>query len=147
MDAIQTFADALHAGAYPDALTAYRALDHAREPVGQATEALLRALTGDHAGAAAQIAACRDAELIEIIIRGERERAARWTDERAAGRLPTVTDASELAVYARMAVALLHGDARAINARLAADARAVRSGSGRLRLGPWSRHRDLRAGS
>ncbi|MCE9572534.1 MAG: hypothetical protein K8W52_05210 [Deltaproteobacteria bacterium] len=92
----------------------------------------MRSLTGDHAGAAAQIAACRDAELVEIIIRGERERAARWTDERVASRLPTAVEMPDLAVYARMATALLHGDARAIHARLAADARGVRSGGGRL---------------
>lgn len=132
MDAMQSFAEALGQGSYGDALTVFRTTEHARSAVGPATEALLMALAGDHAGAARQIAGCQDAGLIEAIVRGERERAARWTDVQAAGELAAIAPLPYLGVYAGMAVALLQGDAQLIAEQIVPDARAIPAVAGRL---------------
>lgn len=132
MDAMQTFADALNAGDYQRARDAYRTLDHARTPVGTATDAMLMALTGDHAGAAAQIATCPAAQLIATIIQGERERALRWTDLRAAGELTALMQLPYLGVYTRMAMAMLQREATLIDQQIAPDVKKVPAVAGRL---------------
>ena len=132
MDPTEQFVEALQAGDYGAALRAYRQTDHARTSVGRPTEALLQALTGDHAAAARTIAGCEQAELIELIVKGERERAARWTDPRAAAALAVAEPLPYLGVYAGMAVALLEGDQRLIEQRIAPDVRKVPPVAGRL---------------
>jgi hypothetical protein len=74
------FARALDDGDYKRALVAYRATEHAQSEIGKPTEAFLMALAGDHGAAARAMAGVANANVIESFVRGERERAGRWTD-------------------------------------------------------------------
>lgn len=133
-DPIRDFANALEEGDYPRALQAYGRTENARTSVGVATTALLTSLTGDHTGAASQIASCRDAGLIEAIILGERERAARWSDATAARELSAAEPLPYLGVYAGMALALLVNDATFIEKTVAPDARKIPHVAGTMRF-------------
>jgi len=133
-DPIHDFANALEEGDYPRAAHAYARTENARTSVGAATAALLTSLAGDHADAARQIAGCRDAGLIEAIILGERERAARWSDAKAARALAAAEPLPYLGVYAGMALALLVNDAKFIDQTIAPDAKKIPPVGGTVRF-------------
>ncbi|KAB2910338.1 MAG: hypothetical protein F9K40_02825 [Kofleriaceae bacterium] len=132
MGSTEAFAAALDDGDYAKALAAYRTTDHARTSVGKATEAFLLSLTGDHAGAARQLTGVAEAELVEVIVRGERERAARWTDVEAAGALTSSEPLPHLGVYAGTAVALLQDDKALLEGAIARDKAKIPPVAGKL---------------
>lgn len=131
--AVAALVEALERGDYPAALAAYRDTDNARTTVGRPTEAMLLALAGDHTAAARAIAGC-DAGLIELFVRGERERAARWTDRRAARVLRTPVPAEAYAPYAALALGFVAGDAKTIEREALPAVRAIPPVGGTLRL-------------
>jgi len=134
MGAIEEFAGALDEGDYEKALAAYRETEHASTPMGKATEAFLLALLGDHVAAARQMATVGDAPLIEIIVKGERDRAARWTDVKAASSLSASEPLPYLGVYAGTAVALLQNDEALIDGAIAADKAKIPAVAGTMTM-------------
>lgn len=134
MGAIEEFAGALDEGDYEKALAAYRATEHASTPMGKATEAFLLALLGNHAAAARQMATVGDAPLIEIIVKGERDRAARWTDVKSASSLSASEPLPYLGVYAGTAVALLQNDEALIDGAIAADKAKIPAVAGTMTM-------------
>jgi hypothetical protein len=122
MGATEQFAEALDEGDYKQALAVYRTTDHARTPVGKATEAFLYTLTGDLMGATRTLRESgADAAAIEAIVKGERDRTARWTDVAAASSLNASDPLPYVGVYAGIAVALLQKDKALIDGQIAAD--------------------------
>lgn len=133
MGATEEFAEALDEGDYKKALSVYRTLEHARTPVGKATEAFLHALTGDMMGAIRTLRESgADAPAIEAIVKGERDRTARWTQVEAASSLSASEPLPFVGVYAGTAVALLQGDKALIDGAIAADKAKIPAVSGTL---------------
>lgn len=133
-EATEALLAALEAGDYRAALAAYRATDNSREAVGKPVEAFLLAIAGEHAAAARLMSECRGADVIEAIVRGERERAQRWTDPQAASGLSSPVPAHGYVAYASLQLALVAGDANAIERELLPQVRAIPPVTGTLRL-------------
>jgi hypothetical protein len=133
MGATEQFAESLDEGNYRQALAVYRTLDHARTPVGKATEAFLHALTGDLMGAIRTLRESgADAPAIEAIVKGERDRTARWTKVEAASSLSASEPLPFVGVYAGIAVALLQNDKALIDGPIAADKAKIPAVAGTL---------------
>jgi protein involved in temperature-dependent protein secretion len=133
MGATEEFAEALDTGDYKKALSVYRTMEHARTPVGKATEAFLHALTGDLMAAIRTLRESgADAPAIEAIVKGERDRTARWTQVEAASSLSASEPLPFVGVYAGIAVALLQGDKALIDGAIAADKAKIPAVAGTL---------------
>jgi protein involved in temperature-dependent protein secretion len=73
-----------------------------------------------------------NANLIEIIVKGERERAERWTDVKAASSIAASEPLPYLGVYVGTAVALLQNDKALIEGAIARDKAEIPSVAGTL---------------
>ena len=130
---MEELTQAIEAGDYPRAFTALGRSDQANTPVGLASGAFLLALQARF-DEAEELLARTQAPAIAAIVRGERERCARWGDPRVAGQLAASVPLPFLGVYAGMALALLQGD-EALVARIKADmATQVKPVAGTLHL-------------
>jgi protein involved in temperature-dependent protein secretion len=98
------------AGEYERAHDLLRANPYGATPMGMSCAAFLLALVGRFDEADRLVAQTR-MPMFEAIVRGERERHARWTDGDAACRLRTSAPAAETPLYTAMAYALLARDA------------------------------------
>lgn len=133
MGSIEDFSAALDEGDYKTALAAYRQTEHARTPVGKATEAFLRALNGEIQEAIRLLREeAGDAPLIEVIVKGERDRTARWKDVSAASSLSASDPLPFVGIYAGVAVALLQNDKELIDGQIAADKATIPPTAGTL---------------
>lgn len=135
---------AIQDGDYLRAYDALQRTSEARTMVGVASGAFLLALVERFADAERLLAGA-NLPAIELIVRGERDRAARARDPRAAGSLAAAISLPFLGIYAGFAVALLQRD-EALAERIKADAAThVRPVAGRLQLasGEVRTFRDL----
>lgn len=119
------------AGDYARAYDALQGTAEAGTLIGVATGAFLLALA-ERFDDADRLVRTQQLPSIAVIVRGSRDRSARWRDPRAAGSLAAAIPLPFLGVYAGMAVALLQRDL-ALAQRIKADmAVHVRPVSGRL---------------
>jgi hypothetical protein len=119
------------AGDYARAYDALQGTAEARTLIGVATGAFLLALA-ERFDEAERLVRTQQLPSIAVIVRGSRDRAARWRDPQAAGSLAAAIPLPFLGVYAGMAVALLQRDLALVQ-RIKADmAVHVRPVSGRL---------------
>lgn len=88
MTPTEEFAQGIDQGDYRKALAAYRKAPDPQKWLARATEAFLLAMAGDHDAAARTMAGVVEAEVIEMIVRGERERAALWSRARPHAATP-----------------------------------------------------------
>jgi protein involved in temperature-dependent protein secretion len=111
--------EAIEAGEYVRAYEALQRTPEVGTPVGVAVGAFLLAL-GERFDDAERLTRTADVPAIALLVRGERDRLARWRDPRAAGSLAASEPLAWLGMYAGMAHALLARDA-ALVARIKQD--------------------------
>lgn len=124
---------AIQEGDYGRAFDALQRTPEARTMVGVASGAFLLALV-ERFDEAERLLAAANLPSIAVIVRGERERAQRSRDPRAAGSLAAAIPLPFLGIYAGMAVALLQRD-QALAERIKQEAASqVRPVPGRIHL-------------
>lgn len=124
---------AIQAGEYAAAYEALQRSAEAQTTVGVATGALLLALI-ERFDDAEQLLAHAHLPSITVIVRGERERARRQRDPRAAAQIPASHQLPFVGLYAAMATALLQRAVAAAQQLKQQIAEQVRPISGQLHL-------------
>jgi len=125
MDAMMT---AIGNGDYAQAYEALQATPEASTPGGAAAGAVLLALT-ERWDQAEQLLAGHQLEALQVIVRGERERAARFGDPACNGSLNATADDPRIPLYVAIGAAFVHDNeelADKAKAELAQRAQPVR---------------------
>jgi type VI secretion system protein ImpE len=123
----------IQAGNYHAAYQALERTPEMKTQVGVAVGGFLLALA-ERFDEADRLLAREDVPSIALIVRGERQRLARWRDPKQAESLAASSPLQFLGVYAGMAVALVQRDGEMV-ARVKNDMKQIRPVAGRIFLG------------
>jgi protein involved in temperature-dependent protein secretion len=122
--------NAIEGGHYLAAFEAFQRTPDARSQVGLAVGGFLLAL-GERFDDADRLLANQNVPAIQLVVRGERERLARWRNPQYAGSLAASVPLPFVGMYAGMAVALLQRD-EALVVRIKQDMQQIRPVPGRI---------------